>query len=305
MKEKSPIVKKPEPTPTPDLATQIQSLLQLQEQAKAKELWRDEVTIQVQTRGLPFMVVPLSDLHIGSGGVNYNKLKEYFDFIKNYPVYTVLLGDLADNFSPIKHPIAIKEDLVTPTDQWQLVRAFFKEHEQKVLVTISGNHDEWMGLVGLDIYRWLAEDLSIPLLKGGGVLNLQVDNQLYKVRLFHKIARLNSQFNYTHAGKQAIRLAGDDVDAIISGDKHLGSFEQTYIGDKKRTIVQLGTFKEEDGYGRSMGFVQRPRPFFPVLFFHQGQHNIEVVEDLHQAKEYIDAFKKFYKIAAIGHLGIR
>jgi len=305
MKEKSPIVKKPEPIQTPDLSTQIQALIGLQEQAKQKELWRDEVNIQVQTRGLPFMIVPLSDLHIGASGVDYQKLKEYSDFIKNYPVYTVLLGDLADNFSPIKHPSAMKEDLITPTDQWQLARAFFREHEQKILSVVSGNHDEWTGLVGIDIYRWLAEDLSIPLLKGNGVLNLQVDDQTYKVRLLHKIARLNSQFNYTHAGKQAIRLSGDNADVIISGDKHLGAVEQTYIGDKKRTIVQLGTFKTEDSFGRSMGFVQQPRPFFPVLFFHQGKHNVEVVEDLHQAKEYIDAFKRFYKVAAVGHLGIK
>jgi len=305
MKEKTPLVRKPEPIPTPDLNAQIQSLLQLQEQAKQKELWRDEVTIQVETRGLPFIVVPLGDLHIGASGVDYQKLKEYSDFIKNYPVYTVLLGDLADNFSSIKHPQAMKDDLITPTDQWQLARAFFREHEQKVLATVSGNHDEWTGLAGIDIYRWLAEDLSIPLLKSGGVLNLQVDNQIYKVRLWHRIARFNSQFNHTHAGKQAIRLSGDDADVIISGDKHLGAVEQTYIGDKKRTIVQLGTFKTEDSFGRSKGFVQRPRPFFPVLFFHQGQHNVEVVEDLHQAKEYIDAFEKFYKVMAVGHLGIK
>jgi hypothetical protein len=303
-KNKPPIVEKPQQPQLPSLSEQLSSLHQLAEATRQKELWRDEVYIKVQTRGLPFMLMGLSDLHIGASGVDYQSLQKHLDFIKRNPVYTVLVGDLADNFSPIKHPTAMKEDVVSPTDQWAVARSFFREYEDKILAVVSGNHDEWTGTVGIDIYRWLTEDLNIPLLKGGGVLRLNIDDSEFKVRLWHRIARLNSQFNYTHAGKQALRLGADDSDVIITGDKHLGGIEQTYIGDKKRTIVQLGTFKVEDSFGRSQGFVQQPRPFYPVLMFFPNTHNIEAVENLDQAEELIDGMLKYYKKKGIALLGI-
>jgi hypothetical protein len=303
-KNRPPIIEKPPQPQSPSLSEQLSSLHQLSEATRQKELWRDEVEIKVQTRGLPFMLMPLSDLHIGAEGVDYQSLKKHFDFIKNNPIYTVLVGDLADNFSPIKHPTAMKDDVIQPTDQWAVARSFFKEYENKILAVVSGNHDEWTGAVGIDIYRWLTEDLNIPLLKGGGALRLNIDDDQFKVRLWHRIARLNSQFNYTHAGKQALRLAGDDSDVIITGDKHLGAVEQTHIGDKKRTIVQLGTFKVEDEYSRSQGFVQQPRPFYPVFMFFPQTHNIEAVENLDQAEELISGMIKYYKQKAVSLLGI-
>ena len=304
-KDKSPIVKKPPQPKTPSLSEQLSSLHQLAEVARQKELWKDEVEIKVQTRGLPFMLLPLSDLHIGAKGVDYQSLQKHVDFIKKNPVYTVLVGDLADNFSPVKHPAAMKEDVISPTDQWATARSFFREYEDKILAVVSGNHDEWTGAVGIDIYRWLVEDLNIPLLKGGGLLRLNIDDKEFRVRLWHRIARLNSQFNYTHAGKQALRLSGDDSDIIITGDKHLGGIEQTHIGDKKRTIVQLGTFKVEDSFGRSQGFVQDPKPFYPLLMFFPQTHNIEAIQNLNQADELISAMIRYYKQKSVALLGIK
>ena len=303
-RNKPPVVEKPPQQQIPSLSEQLTFLHQLSEVSKQKEPWKDEVEIKVQTRGLPFILLPLSDLHIGASGVDYQSLQKHLNFIKNNPVYTVLVGDLADNFSPIKHPTAMKENVASPTDQWVVARAFFREYENKILAVVSGNHDEWTGTVGIDIYRWLTEDLNIPLLKGGGVLRLNIDDIQFKARLWHRIARLNSQFNYTHAGKQALRLSGDDSDIIITGDKHLGGIEQTHIGDKKRTIVQLGTFKVDDSYGRSHGFIQRPRPFYPVLMFFPHAHNIEVIESLDQGEELILAMKKYYRKKAVSLLGI-
>ena len=306
-RDKSPIVEKPSPFVTPSLDIQLQTITALAEQSRQKEIWRDEVEIKVQTRGLPFMLMPLADCHIGAKGVDYEALKRHFDFIKSNPVYTVLVGDLSDNFMPSKHPSAMMEDVETPTDQFALIRAFFKEYQDKILTSVGGGqHDNWTNeTAGLDIHKWLSEDLNIPLLKSGGALKLKVDEQDYKVRLWHKIGRLNSQFNYTHAGKQALRLAGDDSDVIITADKHLGAVEETFIGDKKRTICQLGTFKVEDEFGRNMGLVQRPQPFYPVFLFFSGQHNIEAIENLGQAEEMIGMMKKYYKQLGVANLGMK
>jgi hypothetical protein len=304
-KNKPPIVEKPPQYQSPSLSEQLTFLNQLPERKRQEELWKDEVEIKVQTigLGLPFMLLPLSNLHIGSYGVDDQSLKRYLTFLKENPVYTVLVGDyLADNFSPIKRPTAMKEDVVSPTDQRAVARSFFEEFKDKILTVVSGDHYKWT--FGIDSYRRLTEDLNIPLLKGGGVLRLNIDNSEFKVRLWHKIARLNSQFKYTQAGKQALRLGADDSDVIITGDKHLGGIEQFYIGDKKRTIVQLGTFKVKDSFGRSQGFVQRPRPFYPVLMFFPNNHNIEIIENLDQAEGFIKAMVKYYEQEAVALTGM-
>jgi len=305
-RNRPPIVKKPPLSQLPSLSEQLTTLHQLSEATRQKELWRDEVEIKVQTRGLPFMFLPLSDLHIGASGVDYQSLQKHLVFIKRNPVYTVLVGDLADNFSVVSHPSGMAEDVVAPTDQWSVVRAFFKEYQDKILANVGGGqHDFWIKeKAGVDIFRWMTEDLNIPLLKTGGLLKLDIDDSKFKVRLWHKIARLNSQFNYTHAGKQALRLGADDSDVIITGDKHLGGIEQTHIGDKKRTIVQLGTFKVEDSFGRSQGFVQHPRPFYPVLMFFPQTYNIEAIENLDQAEELISGMVKYYKQKAVALIGM-
>jgi len=222
-KNRPPIVKKPPQLRLPSLSEQLSSLHQLVEATRQKELWRDEVEIKVQTRGLPFMLMGLSDLHIG-GSIDYQALQRYLTFIKTNLVYTVLVGDLADNFSPTSHPDGMMKDLVNPSDQWVVARAFLKVYEDKILAVVSGGqHDFWQeDKSGIDIYRWLTEDLNIPFLEAGGLLRLKIDDVEFKVRLWHKIARLNSQFNLTHAGFQALRLSGDDADLVISGDKHLG-----------------------------------------------------------------------------------
>lgn len=306
MERKEPIVEKPKPIRIPSLNEQLSSLFSQQEQLRQKEIWKDEVEIKIQTRGLPFILMPLADIHVGSLGVDYQALKEHLDFIKNYPVYTVLVGDLADNFSPTAIPSGMRSQIIEPDEQYALIRTFFKEYQDKILANVGGgNHDERLVKnSGFDVFRWLAEDLNIPLLKSGGLLRLKVDNQDYKIRLYHKIARLNSQFNLTHAGLQALRLSGDDADVLISADKHIGGLSIQNIGDKKRIVIQLGTFKIEDNYGRSQGFVQKPKPFYPVLFFFQRQHNIEAIENLYQARELIEIMKKYYKQISISLLGL-
>jgi hypothetical protein len=62
------------------------------------------------------MLMGLSDLHVGSERTDYQALQRYLTFIKTNPVYAVLIGDLADNFSPTSYPDGMMKDLVNPSD---------------------------------------------------------------------------------------------------------------------------------------------------------------------------------------------
>lgn len=272
-----------------------------------KDIWQDKLEIGVQTRGIPyFFLCPLSDIHLGSSEVDYQALQHHIDVIKSYPVYTVLVGDLADLFLPTRHPDAMLSDLVSPDDQIILVRRFIQELGDKCLGIVSGNHEGFLKKTGgVDVYKVLADELKVPLIKNGGVIKFNVDDQSYKVQFWHRIARLNSQFNYTHAGKQSVRLSDSDADIVISGDKHLGGVEQLMYGDRLLTVAQLGTFKTSDSFGRDVGLVQQPSVFFPVFALAGHTKRVEVLPNVEAGKEILDLTYNLWKRKGQALLGLK
>jgi len=290
----SPQIIKPEPTKPTTFNDELQRIKELQKQREPLQIWKDEVDIQVDTGRFPyFLVMPLSDLHVGSQHTDYHELEKYLEAIDRYPIYTVLLGDLGDFFGPFKHPTGIAEDVVSADAQLMTLRKFFLQYKEKILCAVTGNHDDWVyKTAGIEPYRWLTEDLNIPLLNSGGLLNLDVNGVKYRILLYHAIARYNSSFNPTHAGKRMLELHRD-ADIVISGDKHRFGMEKLTHRDKKPYIIQLGTFKTEDAYGkRSYGMAPHPQAGFPILFLSAQAKNVEAIENLETAKDFVDRINK-------------
>jgi len=289
-----PQVNKPQPNQPTTFNQELERMKEIQRQREALRLWKDSVTITIDTGRLPyFFLMPLSDLHMGSEQVDYHQLERYLKAIDRYPIYTVLLGDLGDFFGPFKYPTGMAEDVVSADAQLMTLRKFFLQYKDKILCAVTGNHDDWIyKTAGVEPYRWLAEDLNIPLLNSGGLLNLEVNEVKYKILLYHSISRYNSSFNPTHAGKRMLELHRD-ADIVISGDKHRFGMEKLTHRDKKPYVIQLGTFKTEDSYGRrSYGMAPRPQVGFPVLFLSAGEKNVEAIEDLETAKYFVDMATK-------------
>ncbi|GIW70246.1 MAG: hypothetical protein KatS3mg101_0993 [Patescibacteria group bacterium] len=271
----------------------LRRMQEIQRLREEQKLWKDEVKISVQTNLPYFFLMPLSDIHLGAEGTDYQAVRKFLGVVKDYPVYTVLLGDLGDFFNPYKHPTGMAEDVVNADSQLLAMRNFFKEYKEKILAVATGNHDDWIYKTsGIEPYRWVCQDLNIPLLYSGGRLNLQVNEVNYKILLYHAIARFNSSFNPTHAGKRMLELH-HDADIVISGDKHRFGMEKLVHRDKKPYIVQLGTFKTGDTYGkRSYGFAPDSQIGFPVLFLSAGEKNVEAIEDIETAKHFVDLVRK-------------
>ena len=187
-----PDVYKPTPKDTQDfdrLLSRYKALTDLQNET---EIWRDGIELHVDTNGAPyFAMVPLSDMHIGHRGVDIEALTDYINYLRNYPIHTILVGDLGDFFSPTAHADGMLQDVLTPDDQLLLLRRFMQEFQEKILASVQDpSHTDWIrSRAGIEPHRWMTEDLDIPLLKSGSVMNLTVNDQRYKILLFHAIAR--------------------------------------------------------------------------------------------------------------------
>ncbi len=272
--------------PSLSFSENLASLQRIQEERRKFELWHDHAEIRIDTRGEKyFFVMPISDVHLSAMGTDHRLVEKYLGAIKNYPIYTILLGDLIDNFTPFTHPSGMSEDIVNQDAQMVVLRSMFEYLDEKILAVCTGNHDDWSKkTAGMEIYRWVAQDLGIPLLYSGGTIDFRINNLTYKGIFAHAISRFNSSFNPTHAGKRLLELH-EDADFVVSGDKHRFGMEKLTHRDKKPYIVQLGTFKVNDEYGkRSYTQVPRPKEGFPILIFSAYERkNIEAIEDLETA----------------------
>jgi len=282
---------KPKPEPREVLEAHLSRLKKMQELHNQTNFWKDTVELHIDTGDYPFAhVVPLSDLHLAHQGVDMEDLSEYLNFVEREPVYIGLHGDLGDFFNPSKHADGMFGDIVTPEQQMEMLRAFMERFQNKILYcTQSPSHDDWVRQAsGVDPYYWITKDLNIPLVKGGGLVNLSVNEQLYRILVFHGVSRYNSSFNRTHALKRARELH-KDADIVIGGHKHIGAMEKAVHREDKPYFVQLGTFKTEDGFGTRKGMFPKPQVFFPTLFLDSKKHNVEAIEDRETAEMLIEA----------------
>lgn len=268
--------------------TRLEGIIELK---KETGLWQDEVSKVIETKEPFFAFRPLSDIHFGAIGVDMKALKEHISDLHNLPIYTAICGDVADMFSPMKHPSGMLGDAITPDDQLSIVRKFFEEYKDRILATTQDpSHVDWVQQTsGVEPQRWLTDNLGIPCLKSGGRFNLKINGIEYKGLLFHEIGKYKSSLNVTNAGKRMLDMM-DDVDFVVSGHSHIGAYEKLVKRDKKPVINQMGTFKIDDDFGTRKGLSPKPQVFFPTLLFDTQKKNIEVIEDRDAAKSLIQAY---------------
>lgn len=289
-----------------DFQRNLERLRQLQELREETSLWRSKVEVYIDTKGLPFFyLLGLSDMHIGHEGVDLVALNDYLTYLKDFPVYAIVLGDVADLFAPAKHPHGLIDDIITPDDQVLIAKQFFTNFKDKILCSVqTKSHDGWSKeLSGVDVQKFMVEDTGIPLLEGGGTLELKINNIDYRILCFHEIARYNSSLNILNANRRMLELH-KDADMVISSHGHIGGQGKFVFREGKPYLIRLGTFKTHDSFGTQRGLVPTPQVFFPTIFLDGRKKNIEVIEDLYTAQELIKSIENWQIRRAVANLGV-
>ncbi len=121
-------------------------------------------------------LVPIADSHLGSQGIDLDKLNGYVQWIKERDnAFTILNGDII-NGATKGSSAELYDDLVTPDDAYNQAREIFMPIKDKVLMVTRGNHEEAIYRnVGADYSARLAYDLGdVPYKPDGGLLGMRL-----------------------------------------------------------------------------------------------------------------------------------
>lgn len=196
----------------------------------------------------PLLVQPLSDLHLGGRGTDYNLFKKYTEYIlKTDNLYIILAGDMTDNFIAFRNASAIHSQVLSPHLQMLAFQSWIEEIQHKVLFTTWGNHEEFEEKVsGFNHIKEILSHRTIYF-DGMGLADLYLNDIHYRFAVTHK-TRYWSSFNTTHGLKQEARKNIPDCDIYIAGDKHEPALELAMLRGEPRLFIQLGTLKVRDTY---------------------------------------------------------
>lgn len=271
----------------------INKAQEMSEFRREESLWKDEIKIDIKTPYKWFGVQPWGDFHVGSLGCDYDKLRELLAGVHQHDnLRTITLGNLGDFFTPMGSP---KEGMIGEVlpmqSQLFAIKKFMVEYQDHILASVNApDHEDWVyKSSGIDIYEFMAKELSIPLVTAGGSVKLNFGDVSYDIMPFHKIAKFKSAFNLTHGHKRALELHRD-ADVVMAGHTHKPDYEWAYRNGHDIALVQIGTLETlETGsmYGRKEGFLSPIRAEFPVILFNTMEKKMQICTDVSNAEPFL------------------
>lgn len=211
----------------------------------------------------PICLVHIADTHLGSNGVDMQRLREEAEIVRDTPgMWCAFVGDLVDNFIIGKLMNQRMFTNMSVAREWLLAEHYMKMISSKLLYNVAGNHDNWTvavsGVDKLESLNRVAElsaNRSMPYDSDELNIVIHVGEAEYPTRVRHKW-RLNSIYNATHDIEQAARL--DDkwpFKIAIGAHKHKGAVSRSFVHDGKTRLAQnCNTYKVIDQYAKTNAF---------------------------------------------------
>lgn len=247
---------------------------------------RADITIRSDR---PIGIACTSDWHLGNAGTRHALVKSVVDGILATPfMFAVCNGDLVDNFVAHSHETGRYEQLLRPRAQKQLAAYIMGLLAPRLLCVTGGQHEFFEERVSdFDSAEYFARKGGAVYLGAGGVLNLAVGRQSYRLGVWHRY-RGNSIYDATAAAKRCFREHGP-FDVTVTADKHTPAVSYCEEQGVHAVFVQSGTAKLEDRYAKSLGYSGNPggRIGTPVVILWPGERRFWVTTDFEAGCEYL------------------
>jgi hypothetical protein len=228
----------------------------IEREAADREKARLRYSQQIVLPGeLPCGIAFLSDLHLGNAHCAYTAAARDAEIIRQTPgLYSVLLGDLHDNWISQLLGHVQREQPVRLAEEMALLRYWLERQQGKLLAVVAGNHELRSYIAaGLDWLASLLEKVTCLYDQHEIRMTLRLGEASWRVTLRHKYVG-HSKYNQTH-GQESYGIFEDpESDICIGGHRHTGTlFREWMHGGRKRLSVALGTYLYDSPYARQIG----------------------------------------------------
>lgn len=268
--------------PGPERDEQLETLIDLiiKEQAVHRAMeWRRPVFTWEVPDDKPIGLCFPADSHIGSGGVDYQRLVEDFNLIRDTDgLYATHLGDWTDNFNPAVIPRAMLSTTIQPCDQWDLAEYLLRVHiggKKNMPAAIEGNHDDFGNVSGLNECRRMFRSLGIRSLGAGGRVWVKLGTEIYKGELRHHFI-YNSSLNETNSMRRMLELALG-ADFVWFGHLHKPTYQHLHRSEMDAHVGRSGSHKLFDYWAEQKGFKHgpdQPAPDIGMVILFPHEHRV-------------------------------
>lgn len=161
---------------------------------KALEFCQDYAKVGLNLHGNKGWLINVSDVHWGHYDTDYEYVDKLFKTIETTPdTFAVIGWNLLDAAIPAQFPDGVMWSGQTAQEQVYTFRdklkTLYDAHKLIGGIGEASCHEGWMRKkTGWMIYRELFDGMNdIPLLYNGGYLDINIEDQEYRMALFHQI----------------------------------------------------------------------------------------------------------------------
>ena len=207
----------------------------------------------------PIGLVFLADLHLGSPGVDYQRLDDDITAILDTPgLYVVAVGDMLDNFiiGRLKD-IRISGAPFAVCEEWALARRVLRRLAPRLVGSVSGNHDLWTYAVsGIDYLAEIHAALTPGILydKFNLMFDLHVADTVVPFRVRHAWTG-SSIYNPTHGIERAAKFDKGEVFTVgVGAHTHRSGVAREFNnGGETGIAILCGSYKVSDNFADMLG----------------------------------------------------
>lgn len=217
----------------------------------------------------PIAVCFISDVHIGSPHTDYQGFLEDIALIESDPrIYVGKGGDWADKMSGFRDATASVGQLHPEEVQLLAVESIMEGPlNGRIIAAIGGNHDRMDARkTGLSSEYWIHRGKPFPYMPTGGLVELTVGSETYRIVWTHQYGTGNSRLNPHNIFRWIRQELDTSGDIFVLEHHHDPSIMTREMQDfEKRTVVEIrtGSYKIDDKFSQQ--------------FFKEGRHGPQTV----------------------------
>lgn len=245
---------------------------------------------------LPIGISFASDQHISlDNTVALKQMRLDAWMVRDTPgMHVICVGDAIDNH--IKHVAAMVNSRSTPGDQYRLLNQYLRWIKDKMLVMISGNHDDWTSqLAGVDVSKMLCDNNKIMYAPDEARIKVHLPGHTYDVAARHQGGG-NSKKNPTNSIKEWWRNGTAPFDIGAMAHLHELALERVTLHELERWVCRPGSYQTISAHSRQYGY-NPTLPACPTFIIYPDKREIVGYAQLPAAARFLTYERDRYAAA--------